>query len=321
MSSWSVLGATLPSAVVPVARPHIAVEPDSYLHDDAVAAVRDGGGEVVDVADAEALVWVGPHQPERLPDALARGPGLRWVHLPFAGIEPYVGHLDHERTWTCAKEVYAEPVAEHALALALAGLRGLVGYARARTWSEPVGVNLLGAQVLILGGGGITRSLLRLLGPFCADATVVRRSGAPLDGATVIGPEGLHAALPGADLVVLALPLTPETTGIIGAPELELMAPHAWLVNVARGGHVDTEALVAALRAGAIGGAALDVTAPEPLPDGHPLWSEPRCIVTPHIGNTPEMGAPLLLAQVTENVGRFAAGRELLGLVDVDAGY
>ncbi len=122
-------------------------------------------------------------------------------------------------------------------------------------------------------------------------------------------------------MVFLALALTPETTGIIGAPELALMDETAWLVNVARGGHVDTDALVAALTAGSIAGAALDVTDPEPLPDGHPLWDLENCIITPHTADTIDMVIPLLAERIRTNVGRFAAGEELVGLVDPDAGY
>ena len=96
------------------------------------------------------------------------------------------------------------------------------------------------------------------------------------------------------------------------------MEDHAWIVNVARGRHIITDHLVEALRSGAIGGAALDVTEPEPLPDDHPLWSLPNCIITPHVGNTPEMAKPLLAARVTENVRRYRKGEELLGLVDVE---
>jgi D-3-phosphoglycerate dehydrogenase len=99
------------------------------------------------------------------------------------------------------------------------------------------------------------------------------------------------------------------------------MDDDAWLVNVARGGHVQTDALVQALHDGAIGGAALDVTDPEPLPDDHPLWSAPSCLVTPHVGNTPDMAVPLLSERITENTRRFIAGEELLGLVDPALGY
>jgi phosphoglycerate dehydrogenase-like enzyme len=127
--------------------------------------------------------------------------------------------------------------------------------------------------------------------------------------------------LPGTDLLVLALALTPETEGIISATELDLLPEHAWLVNLARGGHIITDDLVEALRNRSIGGAAVDVTEPEPLPDGHPLWTLPNCLITPHIGNTPEMGLPLLAERVTNNVRRRANGETLLGPVDTELGY
>jgi phosphoglycerate dehydrogenase-like enzyme len=288
------------------------------------AAVEGGGGRLVDLAEATGLVWAEADDPDGLADALDRNPSIAWVQLPWAGVEPYVEVIaaHPERTWTCGKGVYAEPVAEHALALALAGLRHLAAYARATTWTKARGTNLLGARVVILGGGGITDSLLRLLGPFGAEVTVVRRRPQPLDGATaVVGEERLDEALAGAELVVLALALTPATVGILDRRRLELLAPHAWLVNVARGAHIVTDDLVAVLAEGRIGGAALDVTDPEPLPDDHPLWSEPRCLLTPHTANTPEMAVPLLSARVQENVRRRVAGEPLLGPVDPAAGY
>ena len=152
--------------------------------------------------------------------------------------------------------------------------------------------------------------------------TVVRRSDTPVPGAdrTITGAR-LHEVLPLTDVLVLVLALTAETTGIIDGPELDALPDHAVLVNVARGGHVVTDALVEALRGGRIGGAALDVTDPEPLPDGHPLWSLPNCLITPHIGNTPEMGLELLEPFVAENVRRFCDGEDLLAPVDVALGY
>jgi D-3-phosphoglycerate dehydrogenase len=102
---------------------------------------------------------------------------------------------------------------------------------------------------------------------------------------------------------------------------LEAMKPSAWLVNVARGGLVDTDALVAALQAGTIGGAALDVTDPEPLPDGHPLWAMTNCIITPHVANTADMALPELVAMVERNVGHYVRGEQLEGIVDVSLGY
>jgi phosphoglycerate dehydrogenase-like enzyme len=154
------------------------------------------------------------------------------------------------------------------------------------------------------------------------EATVVRRRDQPTPGAArTVQVAQLHDVLPGSLLVVVALALTPETRGIIGAPELALMDESTWLVNVARGPHVDTDALVSALESGAIAGAALDVTDPEPLPDGHPLWDLPNCIITPHTADTIEMVMPLLADRIRTNVALFAAGETLVGLVDPAAGY
>jgi phosphoglycerate dehydrogenase-like enzyme len=305
-----------------MARGDLAVEPGGTRRWLA-GAVEDGGGRVVAPADAVALVWGHHADASGLGELLDGHRHLEWVQLPWAGVEVYLEVIaaHPEVIWTCGKGVYAEPVAEHALALALAGFRHLEGYARATSWGGQAGRNLLGAKVVILGGGGITESLLRLLDPFGCDITVVRRSPDPRPGATVVGDDQLDAALAGAHLVVLALALTPETTGILDGRRLRLLAPDAWVVNVARGRHVVTDDLVAVLADGAIGGAALDVTAPEPLPADHPLWREPRCLITPHTGNTVAMAEPLLRTRVGENVRRWIADEPLLGLVDPARGY
>jgi len=285
-------------------------------------AVRDGGGEVVDVADAQALVWTNPRDADGLANVLQIHPHLSWVQVPFAGVENFVHLIDDSRVWTCGKGVYAEPVAEHALALMLAGMRHIAGYARESSWRGPHGINLLGARVTILGGGGITESLLRLLQPFGCHITVVRKNIEHMNGASdVVGPEHLIDSLAGADVVVLALSLTPETTAIISRAELEMMESHAWIVNVARGGHIVTDDLVRVLENDRIGGAALDVTDPEPLPENHRLWSLPNCIITPHVGNTPEMAVPLLAERIRTNVSHFVHGEALIGTVDPERGY
>ena len=286
------------------------------------AAVVAGGGRLVPVEEAEALVWTQADRPDDLARVLARHPQLAWVQLPWAGIEPYLSVIDRERTWSCAKGVYADPVAEHTLALLLAGFRNLHAYARSRTWTPGIGRNLIGARVTVLGGGGIAEVLVQLLVPFRAEVTVVRRRPRDMAGvARVLGPDRLHEALDGVDALVLALPLLPETDGLIGAEELALLGPDAWLVNVARGAHVQTDALVEALTSGALGGAALDVTDPEPLPDDHPLWSLPNVLITPHTANTKAMARPLLGGRIEENVRRYHHGEPLLGLVDLDRGY
>ena len=287
-------------------------------------AVARGGGVVSHPGEAEVLLWTNPGGAEALAVTLDQHPAIHWVQLPWAGIELQVDVVRAypERVWTCAKGVYAEPVADLALTLLLAGFRDLGTYARATKWTGPVGRNLTGASITIFGGGGITQSLLRLLAPFQCDVTVVRQQRAQLEGATrIVTPDELDEAITAADAVVLALALTPDTAGLIDRRRLDLLGAQGWLVNVARGRHVVTDDLVAALQAGAVGGAALDVTDPEPLPEGHPLWTFPNVLITPHVGSTPGMAAPLLANRVTENLRRWAAQQPLLGLVDAAAGY
>lgn len=304
----------------PVDRPRCAIAPTAP--EALVDAVVAGGGTVVDLAEAEALVWTDPLDVDGLSAALRAAPRLGWVQLPFAGVDRFALLLDADRTWTSAKGAFAAPVAEHALALGLAGLRGLPERARARRWGPPAGRQLLGAEVILVGGGGITEALLGLLGPFGVTTTVVRRRGTPVPGATrVVPPGALLDVLPGAALVVLTLALTDETRGIIGGQALARMDADAWLVNVARGEHVVTDALVEALTRRAIGGAALDVTDPEPLPPGHPLWDLDNCLVTPHMAATPAMAEPLLAERVRRNVERYRRHEPLLGLVDPTLGY
>jgi phosphoglycerate dehydrogenase-like enzyme len=285
-------------------------------------AIQAGGGHLVPVDQAEGLVWAAPRDPDALEALLADADQIDWVQLPFAGIESYVHLVDDDREWTCGKGVYADPVAELALGLALAGMRGIGRYARATSWSGPRGANLFGANVTVLGGGGITESLIPLLLPFDCRITVVRNRVRSMEGVDeVVEADRYIDALVGADLVVLALALTDETEGMLSRNEFEMMEPHAWVVNVARGKHIVTDDLVWALQQGEIGGAALDVTDPEPLPDGHPLWSLDNCIITPHVGNTPAMAVPLLSERITANVKRFGAGEELIGPVYTDLGY
>ena len=306
----------------------VAVLP-SGTEPELAAAIEAAGGIVVDPPGAAALVWTATgfeagFSPTDLVDLLAANPGIRWVQLPWAGVEPYAaaGIFDRRHLWTSAKGAYSRPVAEHALALTLAGFRNLGGYARADRWSAQRGRTLFGAPVTIFGGGGITDEVVKLLAPFGCHVTVVRKRPEAMAGVErVLGWADRGPALIGADAVILALALTPETEGFVGRAELEAMEDHAWLVNVARGRHIVTEDLVDALAAGAIGGAGLDVTEPEPLPAGHPLWALSNCLITPHTANTKAMAVPLLAARVGENVRRFAAGEPLVGLIDPDLGY
>ena len=295
--------------------------------------IEASGGRVVDdPKDADAIVWTDPGDPQGLKKLLERSPA-RWVQLPFAGIESFfaAGAIDPARTWTCAKGIYGPATAEHALALTLAAARRLHVHARARRWTstEKVGsgfgaseVRLKGTTIVVVGSGGIGRAFIQMVRPLEPSVIAVNRSGGLVEGADESLPVArLDDVLPRADFVVLALSLTPESRGLLDERRLALMKPTAWVVNVARGGVIDTDALVDALRAGRIGGAALDVTDPEPLPVGHPLWALDNALITPHVANTWDMAVPELAGMVARNVERFAAGEPLEGLVSPELGY
>ena len=303
--------------------PRIALAPDTAPHWLA-DAIAEGGGHLVPLSEADGVIWADPFDAAALEAALPMATNATWVQLPFAGIENFVHLIDDEHVWTCGKGVYAEPVAE--LALGLGAQPDCVVSASthgATNGPAPIGRNLLGARVSILGGGGIAESLVRLLQPFDCHITVVRQNVRDMDGVDdVLEADRYPDALAGADLVVLAL-VADRRDRWDHRPRRVQAHGGARLVDQrrARGRHIVTDDLVDALRDGVIGGAGLDVTDPEPLPADHPLWSLPNCIITPHVGNTPDMARPLLAERVTANVRRFAQGSELIGLVDTELGY
>jgi phosphoglycerate dehydrogenase-like enzyme len=307
--------------VVVVPRVAVGPRPNEFVEE----AIRYGGGTPAAVGEqADGLVWLAGSDIAGLKAALNAMPTIRWIQLPSAGVESFADQdlFTDGRIWTCAKGAYGEVVAEHALTLALAGLRQIPDRVRASSWGPQGGASLYDQPVTILGGGGIAQALIALLAPFRAQVTVVRRNAVLVPGAQrVLTPPDLHRAIPGALVVFVALALTAETTGIIGARELALMNSDAWLVNIARGKHVDTDALTAELERGQMAGAALDVTDPEPLPPDHKLWHLPNCILTPHTANTEPMLMARLVDRITANVTRFAAGKQLHGQIDQAAGY
>ncbi|CCH89868.1 D-3-phosphoglycerate dehydrogenase [Modestobacter italicus] len=256
--------------------------------------VPRGGGELT------AEVW----------DALPR---LRLVQLMSAGAEKFVGRLP-ERVVLCnARGAHTPATAEWAVAATLAAQRGLPHFTRlqeAGRWEMRTDHSLVGAKVLIVGAGDIGRTIGRMMAGFDVDVTWVARTAR----------EGVHAfgdlpdLLPDADVVVLIVPVTPETTGMVDAGFLAAMKDDALLVNAARGVVVDTDALLAELTAGRLR-AALDVTEPEPLPEGHPLWSAPGLLLTPHVaGAVPDTNARATAA-VVEQLQRVLAGQPLENVV------
>jgi len=273
---------------------------------------------VVSLGQADGVVWNGT-KPDSLPD-LPRS--VRWVQLPSAGVEPWMERISAtpQVTFTSAAGAYAPQVAEHALALLLAGARGIVDSARQKTWEIPAHDTLAGATVAIIGAGGIGRALITQLAPFGVEVIAITRRGHDVPGAARTLPaDRLDEIWDAADHFVIAAPATDATRHLVGAPELAKMRSHAWIVNVARGSLIDTDALVEALRERRIGGAALDVTDPEPLPDGHPLWD--LALITPHIANPEHALTRRLAERVLENVTRLASGEALLAQIDPERGY
>ena len=305
--------------------PRVAILPSST--DDIERAVTEGGGVVVDIEDADALVWTDPRSPQQLKEVLETSE-VDWVQLPFAGIETFfeAGVIDPSLTWTCAKGIYGPACAEHALALMLAAARRIHVHARAESWSK-LGLDspeyrLEHKTVVVVGTGGIGSALVPMVRPLGLRIIGVNRSGRALEGAEhTVAVDELAAVLPESDFVVIAAAYTDATHHLFDESKFAAMGSHSWIVNVARGGLIDTDALVASLRAGDIGGAALDVTDPEPLPDGHPLWGLENCLITPHVANTWAMGLAELPGLVRRNVAARSAGTRMEGLVDPQLGY
>lgn len=314
----------------PARRPEpgpIALLPSQPEH--IIAAVRDAGGQIEPLSGAtRGLVWLSEKRAEELLEVLTAHPQIGWVQLPWAGVDGFASVFPRFSDgsgplFTSAKGAYSEPVAEHAVALAHAIQREFAPKARAAQWAAArTGLSLYGCRITIVGAGGISAEIIRLLQPWRPRITVVRRAADPMPGADrTVTADALPGLLPETDVLILAAASTSQTRHLIGAPELAALPEHAALVNIARGPLIDTDALVEALAAGAILGAGLDVTDPEPLPADHPLWREPRALITSHSADTPEMTAPLLAGRIAENTRAFVGDGRFVGIVDAGAGY
>jgi phosphoglycerate dehydrogenase-like enzyme len=277
------------------------------------------------VADADAILGN-----RFLVQSLPYARRLRWVQSASMGVDRIVASRDLLRgaVLTCVRGIYEDDVAEHATALALSLARGLHrarDRQRERRWDRPELASLSRMRALVLGWGGIGRTTARRLAAFGTRVEGVRRrhDGPPAPDETgfVVHGAAWREALPSTNLLVVALPLTPATRGIVGAAELALLPPGAFLVAVGRGRTIDEDALLAALRSGRLGGAALDVFAEEPLPPGHPFWDESALVVSPHTARGAERPPYRWEPLFAENLRRFANGEPLLHVVDLDAGY
>ncbi|MEU8797654.1 D-2-hydroxyacid dehydrogenase [Spirillospora sp. NPDC048819] len=267
-----------------------------------------------------------------LSDALAgawpRAGGPGWVHIASAGVDRllFPGLVESDAVVTNSRGVFDEPIAEYVLGLVLTFAKDLHTTVRLqgeRRWRHRETERITGARALVVGTGPIGRAIARRLsaaGLAVSGAGRTARDADP-DFGLVHPMERLDEALAGADYVVLAAPLTPQTRGMIDAAALDRMRPSARLINVGRGQLVDEADLVEALRAGRIAGAALDVFEDEPLPASSPLWAMPDVVVSPHMSGDVVGWRDELVRLFAANFDRYLSGRPLRNVVDKRLGY
>lgn len=311
---------------------NIALEPDR--NPVYVKAIEGAGGVLsplnsevesseVGSSEVRALVWTDYGDPTGLQRMLEKNPQLEWVQLPFAGVDAFAHLLHFPVKFTCAKGAYAEPVAEHALTLALALGRTIPERVQAKSWGRKFADSLFDTNVLIIGGGGIAEVLVSLLQPFRPKITVLRKHPQYSfhGSAEVLSFSEFDATITQAKFIFITCALTSETRNLFNDRAFKLMRSDSYLINVARGEIIDQPALIHALRHNEIAGAAIDVTYPEPLPDGHELWSAPHVLITPHTADTPELITHLFAERLRINVSAWIAGEALTGEVDPILGY
>ncbi len=300
----------------------VSIEPKSFPEYD--KAVEKGGAEVVPMGpDVQGLIWTDYFAPTALGEMIDANPQLKWVQLPFAGVDAFSKQLDRGVLFTSAKGAYREPVAEHALMLALSLGRKIPIRVKASSWGKREAFSFYDSKVLLIGAGGISEELIKLLSPFRAEITVARNHPElQLAGAkTTAGIDQLDSLLPLADVVFITCALTERTRGLINYERLSLLKPTAYLVNVARGPIVVSDDLLRALDEQLLSGAGLDVTDPEPLPDGHAFFGRDDLILTPHTADTKEIVTRLFAIRIEQNVKAFLGNGPWVGEVSPTLGY
>jgi len=301
-----------PVRVVPISR-------DGLVHADAEMALSSA--EIMLRGGLPASV---------LDHVVSRAPKLRWIHSASAGVDRVATPAVRAReiTVTNARGVFSRPIAEYVVMMLLAIARRLpqlLELQRERTWQPLRGRELESLTVGIVGYGSIGAEIAHLLAPFGATVLATRRR--PERGAgeapnvRLFGDEELEQVLGESDAVVLATPLTEQTAGLIGAPQLQAMRESAWLINIARGRLIDEAALRRALENGWIAGAVLDVFNDEPLQPDSPLYSTPNLVITPHTSWSSDRVTERGLNLFIDNLRHYLAGEPLENVVDLEAGY
>ncbi|MFC5050570.1 D-2-hydroxyacid dehydrogenase [Rubritalea spongiae] len=265
---------------------------------------------------------------------LNKATNLKWIQTPTAGVDRYIAMpsiVDNDAiVLTNCRGVHGPAIADHAMAMLLYQTRNLAFYsgnqekkAWVREGTPHESISLKGKTMLVVGLGGIGSEIAQRAHGFGMRVIGTRRSDSPSASfiEKVGKPKDLLSLLPEADVVALAIPLTDETKDLFNAEAFSAMKEGSYLINIARGPIVNTDALIDSLKSGKLAGACLDVTDPEPLPADHPLWDAPNTIITPHIAWSAAITGERRSAVILENIRRFGAGEPLLNTVDKAAGY
>ncbi len=308
---------------------HDGTEPDAQrmrpVSEQATVRYTDGSALGKRLPGSDVL-FVYDFQSTAVPGAWRYADRLRWVHVGATGVDAVMfdALIDSDVVLTNTRGLFDRPIAEYVLAQILNFAKDVPESLRLQQrhiWQHRESERIAGARALVVGTGSIGRTIARLLSAVGMRVRGVGRTPRTDDPDFGTVATDLHAELPSADYVICVTPLTPHTRHMFDAGAFAVMKPHARFVNVGRGESVVTDDLVAALRGGALAGAALDVVDPEPLPASHPLWDLPNVVLTPHNSGDFLGWRSEIVTAFADNFERWITGRSLQNVVDKKLGY
>ena len=290
-----------------------------------ISCISGSAAGLTELADSEVIYGRLPHE------LLKELKNLKWLHLPSAGADNYTDlslYANPSIILTKSSGTFGIPIAEHVIGMMIALGRNFTLYHNAQkegVWNSDrtEAIDIYKSNVMVLGLGDLGTQVCKHLSGFCCNIIGFRRDASvPHEFASEVRPMSrLRESLPEADFVINCLPGTEETSKVLGRDEFSVMKKRAIVINVGRGTTIDTEALVDALNSGKIGGAGLDVTDPEPLPSGHPLWNATNVLITPHISSLSPLNDARRLAIFTDLLKRYLSGQPMYNTVDFSSGY